>query len=64
MTIIRQSEPRVRGSLDLDVARVLFTVDGDLMVLLHDFIKKSQKIPKQELSTAKTRLRNYQESES
>ena len=64
MTIIRQSEPRVRGPLDLDVARVLFTVDGDLMVLLHDFIKKSQKIPKQELSTAKTRLRNYQESES
>jgi len=43
---------------------VLFTVDGDLMILLHGFIKKSQKIPKQELSTAKTRLRNYQEAES
>jgi len=27
------------------IARVLFTVNGNLMILLHGFIKKSQKIP-------------------
>ena len=54
----------VRTKFPNGIGRVLFTVDGDLMILLHGFIKKSQKIPKQELSTAKTRLRNYQEGES
>jgi phage-related protein len=27
------------------IARVMFTVDGQLMVLLHRFIKKTQRIP-------------------
>jgi phage-related protein len=43
------------------IARTLFTVDGDLMILLHGFIKKTQKIPLKELNTARTRLRQYQE---
>jgi len=43
------------------IARVLFTVDGNVMVLLHGFIKKSQKIPKNELKTALSRLKEYQE---
>jgi phage-related protein len=46
------------------IARVMFTVDGRLMVLLHGFIKKTQKIPQKEIATAKTRLRRYQEAES
>jgi phage-related protein len=37
-------------------ARVLFTVEGDTMVLLHGFIKKSQKTPRTELRTAHQRL--------
>ena len=67
MPLVEKLSPHlweVRTKFSQGIARVLFTVDGDLMVLLHGFIKKSQKIPKQELSTAKTRLRNYQESES
>jgi phage-related protein len=43
------------------IARTLFTVDGDLMILLHGFIKKTQKIPLKELDTARRRLKQYQE---
>ena len=32
--------------------RVLFSVEGQRMVLLHGFIKKSQKTPKPELALA------------
>ncbi|MGA0333615.1 MAG: type II toxin-antitoxin system RelE/ParE family toxin [Kiritimatiellia bacterium] len=67
MPLVEKLSPHlweVRTKFPDGIARVLFTVDGNLMILLHGFIKKSQKIPKQELSTAKTRLRNYQEAES
>jgi len=43
------------------IARVLFTIDGNVMMLLHGFIKKTQKIPKNELKTALSRLKKYQE---
>ena len=41
------------------VARILFTIDGQLMVLLHGLIKKSRKIPQKDLNTARIRLRQY-----
>ncbi len=34
-----------RVNLENTIARVLFTVDGNTMILLHGFIKKSQKTP-------------------
>lgn len=37
------------------IARVLFTVYEDIMVLLHGFIKKSQKTPNKDLTLAKQR---------
>jgi len=37
------------------IARVLFTVIGNSMVLLHGFIKKSQKTPKSDIDTADDR---------
>ncbi|WP_315971691.1 type II toxin-antitoxin system RelE/ParE family toxin [Geobacter metallireducens] len=40
------------------IARVFFTVDSDYMILLHGFIKKSQKTPQNELKTALSRLGN------
>src|SRR3989304_10552388 len=49
----------VRTILESGIARVFFTVDEDYMVLLHGFIKKSQKTPQNELKTALTRLGNY-----
>jgi len=49
----------VRTRLKDGIARVFFTVDGNYMVLLHGFIKKSRKIPTHELETALARLGKY-----
>jgi len=59
MPPIRELEPglwEVRSHLAGGVARVLFTVEGQTMVLLHGFVKKSQKTPAVELKTARRRL--------
>ena len=47
----------VRTDLDQRIARVLFTIHGELIVLLHGFIKKTQKTPPQDLAVARRRLR-------
>ena len=49
----------VRSSLPGGIARVFFSVDGNQMILLHSFIKKSHKTPQNELNTAMARLGNY-----
>lgn len=58
MPLVRKLNDRlweVRTDLGENIARVIFTlVDSDL-VLLHGFIKKSQKTPLVELHTAKRR---------
>lgn len=46
----------VRSRLDNRIARVVFTVFQDVIVLLHGFIKKSQKIPATDLDVARKRL--------
>jgi phage-related protein len=59
MPLIRKLEPglwEVRSRIAAGIARVLFTVDGQVMVLLHGFVKKSQKTPAADLKTAKQRL--------
>ncbi|MDR3295213.1 MAG: type II toxin-antitoxin system RelE/ParE family toxin [Clostridiales Family XIII bacterium] len=45
------------------IARVLFTVDGGTLVLLHGFIKKSDKIPAPDLRIAQDRLAELREAE-
>lgn len=47
----------VRSRLQDRIARVIFFAEGDLMVLLHGFIKKSQKTPKKDLALARRRAR-------
>ncbi len=42
----------VRTNLDNRIARILFWISDGKMVLLHGFIKKSQKTPKQDLDLA------------
>jgi phage-related protein len=37
------------------IARLLFTVQGQEMALLHGFVKKSQKTPQNEMNTARDR---------
>ena len=59
MPLIRKLEAdlwEVRSRLHNRIARVIFTVDGDRMILLHGFIKKSQKTPKSDLQLARQRL--------
>lgn len=59
MPLIRKIDKdlwEVRTHLADGIARVFFTVDGEHMILLHGFIKKSQKTPQNELKTALTRL--------
>jgi len=63
MPLVRKLEPdlwEVRSSIRDSIARVLFTVIDRKMVLLHGFIKKSQKTPQNELDIARQRLGNIQ----
>jgi phage-related protein len=46
-----------RSTLSEGNARILFTVREDKIVLLHGFIKKSQKTPQRDLHVAHQRLR-------
>jgi phage-related protein len=39
------------------IGRVLFCIVGEDMVLLHGFVKKSQKTPKQDLDLARQRMK-------
>ena len=49
----------VRTTLESGISRIFFTVDDEYMILLHGFIKKTQKTPLNELNTALTRLGSY-----
>jgi phage-related protein len=50
----------LRSRLPERIARVIFTTGEGRMVLLHGFVKKSQKTPKEDLELAKKRLRLLQ----
>lgn len=50
----------VRSRLKDRIARVLFMIDGEEMVLLHGFIKKDQRTPKPDLDLARRRKRQYE----
>jgi len=59
MPLVRKLDTRlweVRSDIgDGCISRVLFTVKGSVMVLLHGFVKKTQKTPKADLDLAKKR---------
>jgi len=46
------------------ISRVLFTVSGQMMILLHGFIKKSPKTPLNDLRTAKQRMAHFEKEKS
>ncbi|MDX1253476.1 MAG: type II toxin-antitoxin system RelE/ParE family toxin [Gammaproteobacteria bacterium] len=59
MPLVRKMDKdlwEVRIRLEGRIARIIFTVSGGIMVLLHGFIKKSDKTPKDDLDLAKQRL--------
>ena len=49
----------VRSRLDNRIARIMFTMVDQEIVLLHGFIKKQQKTPQDELNLAKKRKKQY-----
>ncbi|MEE5054498.1 type II toxin-antitoxin system RelE/ParE family toxin [Pseudomonas alliivorans] len=58
MPVVRKMESdlwEVRTDLKNTIARVLFTLSGNTMVLLHGFIKKSDKTPASDLATTRRR---------
>ena len=46
----------IRSNLHKKIARVIFTIDGSTIVLIHGLIKKTQKLPQKDLDIAKKRL--------
>lgn len=64
MPLVRKMEPglwEVRSKFTNGIARVFFTLadNGNVMLLAHGFIKKSDKTPATELPTARNRLNDY-----
>lgn len=60
MPLVRKLDPdlwEVRVDVSAGIARVLFTVTGRTMILVHGFVKKSQKTPTSELDVAKARMK-------
>lgn len=51
----------VRTSLDGNIYRVLFCLDGSTMILLHGFQKKTQKTPKSDLDLAWRRMKEAED---
>lgn len=61
MPVVEKLEPglwQVRTHIKDGIARVLFTTRGNIMVLLHGFIKKSQRTPEDDLKVARRRKQN------
>ena len=53
----------VRSTMPYGIARIIFLVAKDKMVLLHGFNKKTQKTPTQDLQLALRRAKKYEEEE-
>ena len=51
----------IRSDISDGICPVFFTVFDNTIVLLHGFIKKSQRIPLEELEIAKSRLSSFKE---
>lgn len=66
MPTVRKLEPglwEIRTDLGDTIARVIFSITGATMVLLHGFIKKTQKLPSHDLKIAKQRKARIQVTE-
>jgi phage-related protein len=60
MPLVRYLEKdiwEIRSNLESRIARVLFVTQPKLIILVHGFIKKQQKTPKQDIKLAMDRLK-------
>lgn len=53
----------VRSRLVSRIARTIFFVHNETIILLHGFIKKTRSTPDQELDLARKRKRNYEQAQ-
>lgn len=53
----------VRSTIGRGIARVIFYVVGEQMILLHGFVKKTQKTPKPDLDLAIKRMKEHARGE-
>ena len=53
----------IRSSLGNQIARTLFGVQRNQMVLLHGFIKKTQRTPNDDIKLAEKRFKEWQHGE-
>jgi phage-related protein len=53
----------IRSSLGNRIARTLFAVAGNRMILLHGFIKKTQRTPNDDLELAEKRFKEWRHGE-
>lgn len=64
MPMVRKLESglwEVRSNISVGITRVLFTIQENIMVLLHGFIKKGQKTPLEDLEVASNRKAQCEE---
>lgn len=62
MPLVKHIEGKMwelRSSIPSGIIRIFFTLKNEHIVLLHSFIKKTQKIPQQELEIARKRLKEW-----
>lgn len=58
-----QGVHELRSHIPNGIVRILFMISNKTMVLLHGFIKKTQKLPTQDFDIAKERAKNYEQQE-
>ena len=64
LPLVRKMETdlwEIRVSITDGICRIFFTIAENIMILLHGFVKKSQKTPQKELETAQNRLKLFKE---
>jgi len=59
---IGNSIKEVRTDMPTRICRVLFGIEGNMMIILHAFIKKTQKTPKSDKDLAIARLKEYRKA--
>lgn len=63
MPLVRKLEPdlwEIRSSVPAGIVRVLFTIVGAELLLVHAFVKKSKAMPKDTLALARKRMKESQ----
>ena len=51
----------IRSTISQGIVRIFFTIENNFLILLHGFVKKTQKTPEQELAVALARLKDFKE---